>query len=437
MATLPSPNLQVPSPPPAEGINASLFAICQAISSTLELQPLLELILDLTTRELEAPQGSILLIDRESDELKMLASRGLPREVVERGYIPRRGSIAEWVIEHAEPVLLDDKVVSDPRFESIVTGRAMRSSMCVPLQAKGRVIGTINVTRPEGGEHFTADDLSVLQIMASQAAVAIENARLHSELVNTARLATLGQTVSGISHCIKNILTGVKGGMALVEMAFEEADISMRDRGWEMLKRNINRISLLVLDMLDFSKARKPIRSGVELHSLIQEVFDTLATRAAEAQVSLEVDLPPDIPPVLADPDQFFRCLLNVVGNGIDACMMGGSVTVRALHLYRGETAYRMFKTDGVHDYTVLEIADTGCGIPPHLLDQIFDPFYSTKGSKGTGLGMPVTKKILEEHGGTLEIDSEPGRGTTIRFILPQLPDSGTPSQEAAPCSAQ
>ncbi|MBN1475248.1 GAF domain-containing protein [Candidatus Sumerlaeota bacterium] len=421
-----SPTTQPGIPAPA-GVNASMFAICQAISSTLELQPLLEIILDMTTRELHAEQGSILLIDRESDELKMLATKGMPREVVERGYIPRRGSIAEWVIDHAEPVILNDDVSKDKRFSSIAKGRAIRSSMCVPLQAKGKVIGTLNIARTGSAGEFSDEDLGTLQIMASQAAVAIENARLHGELIQTTRLATLGQTVSGISHCIKNILTGVKGGITIMDLAFEESNEELRSKGWGMLKRNIDRISLLVLDMLDFSKSRRPVRTEVDLRSLIDDVFETVASQAEESGVELAVDLPPNLPPFSVDADQFFRCLLNVVSNGIEASIGGGQVVVRAIHLCPNETAYRMFKTDGVHSYIVVEVGDSGCGIPAHLIDQIFDPFYSSKGSRGTGLGMPVTRKITEEHGGVLEVDSQPGCGTTMRFLMPQIADPDNP----------
>lgn len=420
MTAVSVPRPALPEALPA-GLSASMFEICQAISSTLELQPLLDLILELVTREMRAQQGSILLLDRDGEQLRMLATRGMPREVVERGYIPRRGSIAEWVIEHAEPVILNDRVTADARFSSIASDRSIRSSMCVPLHAKGKVIGTLNIARTEIAEQFGPEDLSTVQIMASQAAVAIENARLHSELLQATRLATLGQTVSGISHCIKNILTGVKGGITIVELAFEDGDEETRRRGWEMLKRNINRISLLVLDMLDFSKSRRPVRSPVDLPALVRDVFDTLQYRADETGVRLLTDFPPGLPPMRVDPDQFFRCLLNVVGNAIDASNSGSEVTVRAIHLRPDETAYRMFVTDGQHAYTVIEVTDHGCGIPAHLIEKIFDPFYSTKGSKGTGLGMAVTRKIVEEHGGALQVDSQPGCGTTVRFLVPEI----------------
>jgi two-component system NtrC family sensor kinase len=100
-----------------------------------------------------------------------------------------------------------------------------------------------------------------------------------------------------------------------------------------------------------------------------------------------------------------------------------------------GETAYRLFHTDGVHPYTILEVVDEGCGIPRQLLDKIFDPFFSTKGSRGTGLGMPVTRKIIEEHGGRLEVDSTPGEGTTVRFLLPHLDEKESNHKESEQCT--
>jgi signal transduction histidine kinase len=406
-----APDLAGPAPEPT-GINASIFAVCQAISSTLELEPLLDLVLTLATEELLADQGSVLLIDRSSDELKMLATRGMPREVADRGYIPRKGSIAEWVIDHEDPLILDDDLKSDARFSSIARERGFRSSMCLPLQAKGRVIGTLNITRSKSGKRFGPQDLNTAQIMASQAALAIENARLHSEVLQATRLATLGQTVSGISHCIKNILTGLRGGMTVAEIAMESNDTELREKGWGMLKRNIERISLLVLDMLDFSKSRQPARGLVDPAELINDVVEAAAPQAQEAEVMLRLELDHGATPLNVDSDQIFRCLLNVITNAIDASPSHGEVVIRTSRV-------EMEPAEGTSALTVIEVSDHGAGIPKHLVDKIFDPFYSTKGSKGTGLGMPVTRKIIEEHQGALEIQSEPGVGTKVRIVLP------------------
>jgi signal transduction histidine kinase len=365
----------------------------------------------------------------------MLATRGMPREIKERGYIPRRGSIAEWVIENEEPLILDDDLSKETRFVSIARERHIRSSMCVPLKAKGKTIGTLNITRTESTTPFSSENLRTLQIMASQAAVAIENARLHKEVLQAARLATLGQTVSGISHCIKNILTGVKGGITVTEVAMETNDSQLQAKGWNMLKRNIERISLLVLDMLDYSKSRKPHRSLAELDTIISDVLATVETKAEEAKVKICLEVLLGSDPLCVDSDQIFRCLLNVVTNAIDASTPGSTITIRSMPLSLGETAYRLFHTDGVHPYTILEVVDEGCGIPRQLLDKIFDPFFSTKGSRGTGLGMPVTRKIIEEHGGRLEVDSTPGEGTTVRFLLPHLDEKESNHKESEQCT--
>lgn len=397
---------------------ASLFEICNAMGSAMKLNDLLMLILDTTMGALRAQQGSILLHDEEATTLKMLAALGLPAEVMKQGYVPRKGSIAEYVITNNEPLLLnDDDVDRDKRITSVAHKRAIKSSMCVPLRSCDNVIGTLNLTRTDVSIGYLCEhDLEVCTILAQQAAISIERAQLYEKTLQSERMAAFGQTVAGISHCIKNILTGLKGGSSISKLGLDTDNAELMRKGWEMQRRNIERISLLVLDMLDYSKDRTPMRQPFALRPLIDEAFELTKLRETDFSIDMICEDCPEDLEIFADKDQIFRCLLNLVGNAFDALSeRGGEVTVSVSFVESGGKKGE----EDADRWISVRVIDDGPGIPPEKIGEIFSPFFSSKGSRGTGLGLPVTKKIIEEHGGRLEVDSNPIRGTTFTIFLP------------------
>ena len=401
--------------------NGALLKACQAVESTLEIEALLDQILELTVKGLSADQGSILLHDKKTDTLKMLAARNLPEDIVEAGYIPRKGSIAEWVLEKNEPLILNDIVKDDSRFTSVVKERKIKSSMCVPLRIKGTVIGVLNVMRGEVGRKFTEADLHTLLILATQSAIAIENARLYKENIESTRLATIGGTVSGISHCMKNILTGIRGGVSICETTSESGDKKNFGYGWNMLKKNVERISTLVMDMLDYSKIKEPVRELTQIVRLVNDLLESFKQIIKNLNINIEVNIQPELPEINIDPDQIYRCLLNLVGNAIDAIPeeIDGKILISALSVDANKAKEILHSTPEFKNYMLIEISDNGRGIPADKIDLIFTPFFSTKGSRGTGLGCAVSKKIIEEHKGRIFVKSKELKGTTFTILLP------------------
>lgn len=412
-------------------LNKSLFEICQAMVSALELEDVLNTILDLTLKTLDAHAGSVLLFEKGSEHLRMLASKGLPSRQTQRGYIPRKGSIAEWVIENNRPIIVNKitDIFPDKEEPSERPADAPRSAMCAPLRAKGEIIGTLNLNRygDEAVPRFEDGDLEALVILASQAAVSIENARLFEQNMQQARMAAIGQTVAGISHCVKNMLTGLRGGLGILELSQMEQDWDSVSRATTFLKNNIERISLLVMDMLDYSREKKPARRRVSLHKIVQDVMDVVAYKAEARHVELKQELQIPDNDIQVDSDQIFRCLLNLVENAIDAFEdREGFVRVRVKALDQAQV--KRFYWDisqppsELGQVYCIEVEDNGSGIPPEHLENIFQPFFSTKDSKGTGLGLAVTRKIVEEHGGRLQVKSTLNEGTSFYMVLPENP---------------
>jgi signal transduction histidine kinase len=250
-------------------------------------------------------------------------------------------------------------------------------------------------------------------LLRARIGACLEKKRLHDrEKEQQERLVAMGETIAGLAHCVKNLLNGFKGGEYLVNRAIKKQDMGMISNGWNMVEKNIDRISTLVLDMLTYVKDREPEYSEVDLNNLIEEARELLSIQAGKVGVEIKTKTDENLNKVTLDSTGILRCLVNLIGNGIDACSeKGGYVTVES-------------RLDS-DDYFELEVSDTGCGMDQDTLNILFTKFFSTKGSKGTGLGLPVVHKIVKEHQGSITVKSEPGHGTTFSMRLPRHPSSG------------
>jgi PAS domain S-box-containing protein len=238
--------------------------------------------------------------------------------------------------------------------------------------------------------------------------------RLEAELLQSERLAAVGQTVAGMAHCIKNILHGLKGGSYMIDVGLARDDREKLQSGWRMVQRNINRTSDLVLDLLSYSKEREPDYAPCDPNEVAREVCDLVRPEADESGVALEVELDKRIGRVAMDSRTVHRCLLNLLSNAVDACAFDEDINKRH------RVAVRTTLEPG--DRIRFEVTDNGAGMSEEVKQRLFTSFFSTKGSRGTGLGLLVTRKLVEAHQGTIEVDSERGRGTRFTFYLPFLP---------------
>jgi PAS domain S-box-containing protein len=242
--------------------------------------------------------------------------------------------------------------------------------------------------------------------------------RLERELVNSERLAAIGQTVAGMAHCIKNILHGFKGGSYLVDIGIDRNNQEKLKKGWDMIQRNIVRTSDLVLDLLSYSKQREPDYQLCYPNEIAEDVCELLSTLAANYEVEIVKGFSREVAEAWIDPNTAHRCLMNLVSNAIEACMFDEHFQKQ--HRVTVRTARR--KKDGTIRF---EIEDNGSGMSAEVQAKLFQSFFSTKGAKGTGLGLLVTQKLVEEHGGRIFVQSELGQGTTFQIELPQHPVAG------------
>jgi signal transduction histidine kinase len=227
-------------------------------------------------------------------------------------------------------------------------------------------------------------------------------------MVQAERLAAIGQTIAALSHHIKNILQGLRSGNEILKMGVQDKDELLLQKGWKMVEKGQGKIYDLVMDMLSYSKEREPTIEITNVNNLVSEVVDLMRGRAKEVGAKLETRLDEHLPLVPCDPEGMHRALLNILGNAIDAVedRPNAQVAVTTQPEPKG-------------GWVRITVIDNGVGIAAGKLGDIFKPFVSTKGAKGTGLGLAVSRKILREHGGDILVESTAGKGTRMIFRLP------------------
>ena len=386
----------------------ALLAISRSLSGELDLERVLAASLSIVGGLLGADGASILLIDPESQAMRFFVAQGPGTDAIRTLPLPPGEGICGHVARTGRPVIVND-AQHDPRLyrqADQASGVVTRNLIAVPIRSKARLWGVLELINKQGGAGFSAQDLRLAEVVGTQTALSLENAHLHGEIVRNERMAAIGQTVSGLAHCIKNILNGIRSGSTVVDRAIAKSDLERIRAGWETVRRNNEMLNMLVLDMLALARDTTPRPFPTDINDLAEQITRLVADRAAEQRVKLTCQPAPGLPEVLVDPTYFYRSLLNLVANAIDACQAGSHVCVR---VYRAPNRDRL----------TVSVADNGAGMSKETQRKLFTEFFTTKGGRGTGLGLPVTRKLVGEMGGTIKFHSVPGAGTHFVFTVP------------------
>ena len=397
-----------------------MYRTALAVSHTLDIDQLLNRIMELIFEWVEADRGCVMLLEPRTSELKPKVSRDRkrrPRDDQERLEISR--TILDYVLANKEGVLTSD-AREDQRWDpaASILKMGVREAICVPMQGRYGIVGVIYIDTftPPGRyiqrapDKFSEEHLKLMIAIAHQAALAVEDTMYYSAMVQSERLAAMGQTIATLSHHIKNILQGIRGGSYLIDEGLRNENNEIVRKGWKIVEKNQEKISNLVMDMLTFSKDREPDFVPSNMNDLVTEVTELMQTRASEAGVELSVHTQQDLPDLLFDPELMHRAVLNVVTNAIDACEQSkpGRVSV-AVEYMLAKSLLRIV------------VEDNGPGIAEADVSRMFAVFESSKGARGTGLGLPVSQKILREHGGDIVVISQPGAGSRFSLELPAV----------------
>jgi len=254
---------------------------------------------------------------------------------------------------------------------------------------------------------YSPDQLRLLTAIGLQAGLAIQNAKLYQQGLQAERLAAIGETTAALSHSIKNILQALRGGADVVEMGLRNNNIPQLTKGWRVVDRNMEKIYNLTMNLLAYSKDREPKLELVNPKKLLEECVELIATPANDKGVMVVADVDKDHPAVPLDPDGMHQVVMNLLSNALDAVAPQEGLIRIVCHY------------DAENRQTIIEVIDNGSGIPEQMRKHMFELFHSTKGNRGTGIGLAVSKKIVEEHEGSISVQSRAGEGTTFTLRLP------------------
>ncbi len=406
-----------------------LLEIIKAMSAETDFNRLLQLIMEETTRAMEADRSTLFLIDHERGELWSRIALGLQgkREIRFKSHL----GIAGHVATTGEPLNIPE-AYDDPRFNQEVdrqTGYRTKTILCVPVRNKaGTVVGALQVLNKWDGI-FTPADEEMLDALASQAAIALENAKLYEDLRTAyGELKELdamkGNFLANISHELRTPLAPIIGYVDML-LSGRPGPLTDRQRSHlAVVEQAIQRLQGLIEDLLAFvqmdqgelSLQARPFAIG----PLVEEQARAITPRATEKGLLVEVELPSDLPDVLVDPKQIGRALLLMLDNAIKFTSQGGRITLSA----KAHVAPDDAPPGWQRGYVEVSLSDTGIGIPADKVSRIFDRFYQVDASAtrtygGTGLGLALVKQIMEAHGTLVEVESIPNVGSTFRFRLP------------------
>ncbi len=380
------------------------------ISSIDSLQKLLTLIMEESKSILNAEASSLLLYDREEKVLFFKVATGDKGSKIKTIKLKLGQGIAGTCAKEKKVINVKD-VSQDKRFFSSADEKSSfqtKSILAVPLTGKkGKLLGVLEVLNKKNGAAFNSGDEELMTIIAGQASLAVENAQLYVKSMKNAKMAGVGQTMLSLSHDIRNILNGLSGGIYLLDETMGSVQGDYVQDAWGIVKSNVNRISDLILDMLNYSSKKKPLLQTVVLCDFLKDAVSVYDEKLKQRKVELKFEFDPEIREIKIDSTGMQRVILNLFSN--------------AFEVVPEETGCIRICTKNLPEKRrcAIIIQDNGRGIPPENLKKIFDIFFTTKGHKGTGLGLAVVKKIVTEHGGTIDVASKSGKGTAFTITLP------------------
>jgi len=394
----------------------TLYRVAGFTKELTDLNRLLTMIMNESERVMESEASSCMLYDETTDELYFEVALGEKAEDIKTMRLKRGTGIAWKCLEENRTLTVND-VQHEKSHYAQADEKARfvtRNLVATPMIDEGQIIGVLEVLNKRGDVPYDEQDAKILSIVAEWAGVAIAKARRIERSIQQQRLAAIGLAVSGIAHHLKNIILAIKGPLGLVRLGIKMQNQQLLNDSLPIMERGSSRMEQSVKEMLDYSKDRQPELELGNIKDLLGEIVEGCRTRAQQARVELRYSPSPDIADSYLDKYRLHDAILNIVGNAIEA-------HERSPEGAWVEARVRLSQNGARH---VIDIQDNAGGIPEEVVKKIFQPFFSTKGSKGTGLGLAVAVKVAQENKGTLSMETKVGEGTTFTFALPVVTEA-------------
>ena len=380
-----------------------LYKATMLLRDRFDLNRLLSQFLPLVVRALPTRRGFISLRDEDATRSQVSASISLDEGPEDP---PLSQTLVDYVYVTRNAVLTPD-AQRDPRFRKSdsVARHGIRAAMCVPLYGSHDILGVIYVDSDRDPSPFTIQHLHLLTALGLMVGMAVEDTRLYEEKIAQERLAALGEAFASINHTLRNVLMGVSCGVDLVDGARELKDWDKMECAVRIVRHSMDRMEAVVTDVLRHTRPAKLELHPERLHLIVAQAVEAVRPRAEDCGVEIVYDETP-LDEGELDSEQVYNVILNFVKNAVEACE-------------RGKDSVNVSTSQDAKGFYVT-VADTGVGIPAEDIPKLSQPFFTTKGANGTGLGLAFSYRVVEEHSGSVRVESSLGVGSAFTVFFPR-----------------
>jgi nitrogen-specific signal transduction histidine kinase len=393
----------------------TLGTFSKAMVSILDLQSLSKRIIETITQTMRVEKASLFLWNEEKGGYSLFESKNI-KMTPTTSMLSKNDPLPHYLQKIGEIIIREELAKGTDILELndvIKKMSLLEAEVSIPLISKGQLIGMINLGYKFNKDIYSHEDIELLSTLANQTSIAIENAKLYEDLKKSKsyirradRLASLGTLTAGLAHEIRNPLVAIKTLTQLLPERIDDEEF--RNNFLQIASGEVDRISSLVNELLDFARPSDPKLEPEDINAILDGMILLVSTETKKKQIHMIKNYATDLPPIQIDREQIKQVFLNILLNSIEATKENGKITVKT----------RSFMKPGGEPYIQIEFTDTGSGIPEEYLEDIFNPFFTTK-STGSGLGLSISNQIIQEHRGYIDVESQVGKGSSFFINLP------------------
>jgi signal transduction histidine kinase len=361
-------------------------------------------VINIITDELGADHGYITLKDQTG---QLVNAASASRDTQDDTLITLSNAVVDKVIKGGKGIVVNnvmqnDLFAGDPNFQRF----NIKTVICAAIKTPTSTFGAVYCDSRNDCQ-WDETKLEMLELAGLFTGLAINNIQLFKKCEENKRLAASGQATLKMSHSVKNILQMVSGAAEVMDFGLRTNEIHRVKRSWDILKPNLERLRKFTMDMLDYSKERKLELGPCDFNRVLQGAIESLKSQLKQKKSKLNIRIDQKIPTIELDSERIHEMALNLILNAIDIVDENtGIVSIST-------------KYSAEENTVELSVMDNGPGMTEEMKGKIFEPFESDKNKFGTGLGMPIAKQVIDQHDGRIEIETQQGKGTTFRVILP------------------
>jgi len=384
-----------------------LKTLIQTLNSVVKVDEVLTKVIDTITEAMRLEYTAIFILERNTNTFT--ANRTSKDGLTWAGSIEQEDPLVAYISEKKDALVYDELgyLITDKDRSAVVKDSFIRlkAKVFIPIILKEKLIGLLVLGGKKSDDIFTQEDLDLLNMIAHQISVVLENTNLYEQMLNTAKLALVGTMAAGMAHEIRNPLTSMKTFIQL--LPDKHTDKEFVERFNAVVGEEINRLDRLTEDLLSFAKPKLHRYEQIDVNYFVEKVIELFEMQTGKKKIQI-TKLLKNVPKVYADEEQLTQVFMNMFLNSMQALEAKKSITIET-GIDIGENLQKL---------VTISINDTGSGIPDHILERIFDPFFTTK-KEGTGLGLAICLKIIQEHNGFIKVKSRVNEGTSFKIFLP------------------